>query len=397
MKIRLHNIITSLAPQGAQKMLLRVLTHIDRERFAPVVTSLTGSAPMSDEFGRLGIPVHDLGMRGSLDLPLAFCRLAQRLRADPPDIVQTWLYHADLLGGLAARMAGPAKVVWNIRHTNLAPGVNRRSTLLTAKACALFSERLPARIICCAEAARQSHVEFGYAARRIEVIPNGFDLSAFCRQRQAGQELRKALGLTGTSVLIGMVARFHPQKDHHNFIQAAGRFALNHPASRFLLAGDEICWENRKLAGWIEQAGIADRVTLFGRCEDIPRLLSAFDIATSSSLGEGFPNAVAEAMACEVPCVVTDVGDSAALIGDTGCIVPAQNPAALAAGWEEMAALGRAGRALLGERARRRIRECYSIASVVRRYENLYLGLIPGEVGDRERHPCNVSVNTSVD
>lgn len=375
MKIRLHCIITSLAPQGAQNMLLRVLSGIDRERFDPVVTSLLNQVPMARQFKEIEVPVHVLGVRNHLDGPLALLRLVQRLKTEQPHIIQTWLYHADLFGGIAARLAGRTPVVWNIRHSNLEPKVNSRTTMLTARACAHLSGWLPAKIICCAEAARQSHVQFGYAEQRFEVIPNGFDLEALYWQPQARLEIRRELGIAEETLVIGLAARFHPQKDHQNFIEAAGRFAAQYPDLLFLLMGDDVHRDNQTLMEWIYQAGIGDKVQLLGRRDDIPRLLSVLDIATSSSLGEGFPNAVGEAMACQIPCVVTDVGDSAALVGDTGIVVPARNPEALAAAWMDLARRGDAERRLLGERARQRIRERFSLESVVDCYERLYLDL----------------------
>lgn len=375
MKIRLHCIINTLVPQGAQNMLLRLLSGINRDRFEPVVTSLIDQVPMAGQFKEIDVPIHVLGVRTHLDGPLALRRLVHRLKLEQPDIVQTWLYHADLFGGIAARLAGRIPVVWNIRHSNLEPEVNSRTTLLTAKACAHLSGWLPAKIICCAEAAQQSHVQFGYAEQRFEVIPNGFDLELLYRQPQARHEIRRELGIPEESLVIGLAARFHPQKDHQNFVEAAGRLATRYPDIRFLLMGDDVDGDNQILREWIDQAGIAGKVKLLGRRDDIPRLLSALDIATSSSRGEGFPNAVGEAMACEIPCVVTDVGDSAALVGRTGIVVPARNPEALAAGWLDLIQRGDSGRRLLGESARLRVRELFSLEAVVDRYEKLYFNL----------------------
>lgn len=356
-------------------MLLRVLSGIDRDRFDPIVTSLLDQVPMARQFKEIEVPVHVLDMRTPRDGPLALLRLVQRLKTEQPHIIQTWLYQADLFGGIAARLACRAPVVWNIRHSNLDPEVNSRTTLLTAKACAHLSGWLPAKIICCAEAARLSHVQFGYTDQRFEVIPNGFDLEKLFWQPQARSEIRRELGIAEETLVIGLPARFHPQKDHQNFIEAAGRFATQYSDFHFLLMGDEMHQDNRELAEWIRQAGIADKVQLLGRRDDIPRLLSALDIATSSSLGEGFPNAIGEAMTCQIPCVVTDVGDSAVLVGDTGIVVPARNPEALAAAWMDLAQRSRAERRLLGERARQRIRERFSLETVVGRYESLYFDL----------------------
>lgn len=375
MKIRLHCIINTLAPQGAQNMLLRLLSGIDRERFEPVVTSLIDQVPMARQFQEINVPVNVLGVRTHLDGPLALRRLVHRLKLERPHIVQTWLYHADLFGGIAARLAGGIPVVWNIRHSNLEPELNSRTTLLTAKACAHLSGWLPAKIICCAEAARQSHVQFGYGDQRFEVIPNGFDLEILYPQPQARDEIRRELGITEETLVIGLAARFHPQKDHRNFIEAAGHFAKRYPDVRFILMGDDVNDDNQTLTELIYLAGITNKVELLGRRDDIPRLLSALDIATSSSRGEGFPNAIGEAMACQIPCVVTDVGDSAALVGDTGIVVPARNPEALAAAWLDLARRGEAERRFFGERARQRIHDRFSLEAVVTCYEKLYIDL----------------------
>lgn len=388
MKIRVHFIITSLSPQGAQHVLLRLLERIDRERFEPTVICLTGSAPMAERFRQLGVPVHLLGLRASLSAFAALVRLVRMLRDDAPHVVQTWMYHADLIGGLAARLAGRAAVVWNIRHGNLDPGVNRRHTLLTVKACALLSRRLPDRIVCCAEAARQTHVAWGYAADKMLVIPNGFDLETFRPAPRDGAAVRDELGIPAQELVVGLVGRFHPQKDHRNFIQAAAHFARSYPDAHYVLAGDDIDHDNHELTAWIDTAGITARTHLLGRRSDVVRLMAAFDIATSSSLGEGFPNVVGEAMACAIPCVVTDVGDSASLVGDTGLVVPPGDPSALARAWAQLAELGHAGRLELGARARQRIIEQFSIDAVVERYQQLYSGLCPAVL--------NVSTTTTV-
>lgn len=356
-------------------MLLKLLSGLDSSRFDCQVISLLDYAPLLKKFDAIGIPVTLLGVQHHRPPVWQLLSLARLLRRSRPHLVQTWLYQSDLFGGAAAKLAGNLPVVWNIRHSNLEPEVNSRTTLLTAKACAHLSGWLPAKIICCAEAARQSHVQFGYAEQRFEVIPNGFDLERLYWQPQARHEIRRDLGIAEETLVIGLAARFHPQKDHRNFIAAAGRFATRYPDVCFLLMGDDVDGDNPALSEWIRQAGIADKVQLLGRRDDIPRLLSALDIATSSSLGEGFPNAVGEAMTCQIPCVVTDVGDSAALVGATGIVVPARKPEALAAAWLELARIGDAGRRRMGEQARQQIRERFSLEAVVGCYERLYFDL----------------------
>lgn len=373
--IKLLHLITDLDVGGAEMMLYRVLTRLDRSAFAPEVIALTDVGPLGARISALGIGVGTLGMRRGAPDPLGFLRLTRRLRANPPDVIQTWMYHADLLGGLVARLAGRAKVAWSLRQSNLDRRVNKPSTLLVVRACARLSHWLPARIVCNSDAACRAHTRLGYAAGKMVVIPNGFDLSAFKPDPEARVAVRRELGLPEEAVLIGLVARFDPQKDHGNFVRAAGLLHARRPDAHFLLCGGGVTWENRELAGWIEAAGIRGQCHLLGPRDDVPRLTAALDEATSSSNGEGFPNVIGEAMACGVPCVVTAVGDSAVVVGTTGRVVPPGDPWALAAGWSALLALGPAGRQRLGEAARERIGERFSLPAVVARYEQLYRDL----------------------
>jgi len=176
-----------------------------------------------------------------------------------------------------------------------------------------------------------------------------------------------------STCLIGMVARFNPQKDHHNLVRAARILKDQNVDVAFVLCGRDVGWENEKLADWIRQDGLEDRFFLLGPRDDIPMITAGLDIAClSSAHGEGFPNVLGEAMACEVPCVATDVGDSADIVGDTGRIVPPRNPEALAGAIREMVELGREGREKLGKAARERVRERFELGNVVRKYEGLY-------------------------
>jgi glycosyltransferase involved in cell wall biosynthesis len=205
------------------------------------------------------------------------------------------------------------------------------------------------------------------------VIPNGFDLSAFMPNPAARASVCQELAIAPETLLIGLVGRFDAQKDHQTFIQAAARLLQQCPEVRFLICGDEITWENSTLADWIDAAGIRHHCHLLGRREDIPRLTAAFDIAVSSSShGEGFSNVIGEAMACGVPCVVTDVGDAALIVGDTGRVVPPRNPETLASNWHALIALGAEGRERLGRAARDRIAANFNLPVIVAKYEKLY-------------------------
>lgn len=368
-------LITSLCDGGAETMLYRLLSRLDRKRFSPQVISLVdiGAGPMSEKIQKLGVPVRFLGMRPGRPNPTSVLRLIRWLRQDQPDVIQTWMYHADLVGGLAARLVGGIPVVWGIRNSDLNVEESKSLTRLTMGICARLSRWLPERIVSCSEVARDIHTAAGYVAEKMVVIPNGSDLETFKPDPAACESVRKELQIPETAPVIGMMARFDPQKDHRNFVRAAKLLYHNGPDVYFVLCGDGVNWENEKLTGWIEEAGIRCRCHLLGRRDDIPRLTAALDIASlSSSFGEAFPNVICEAMSCGVPCVVTDVGDSARIVGQTGLVVPPRDPAALAAAWLKILDLSRDSRIELGMAARRRVTERYNLPNIVSRYENLF-------------------------
>jgi glycosyltransferase involved in cell wall biosynthesis len=376
--MKVLHIVAALETGGAEKVLYKLLSRTDREAFESEVISLIDIGPIGQKIQALGVSVRALGMRRSgVPNPLAMLRLAYWLQRDPPQVIQTWMYHADLIGGLAAKLAGSIPVAWGIHHSNLDPQSSRRSTIWIAMTCARLSCWLPARIACCSEASRQVHAQLGYAADKMVVIPNGFDLTIFEPDSAARRSVRQELGIPEEAPLIGLVARFHPQKDHCNFVQAAARFHARVPESHFLLCGDGITWDNPELTGWIEAAGIQSQCHLLGRREDIPHLTAALDIASTASYGEAFPMVIGEAMACGVPCVVTDVGDSAIIVGETGVVVPPKDPQALAAGWSQLLLdISREERLQLGLAARQRIMERYGLGKIVEQYEHLYESLV---------------------
>ena len=353
-------------------MLYKLLSHIDRMTFESKVISLTDIGSIGKKIQALGIQVMALGMRRGVPNPSATVRLVRWLRRDSPDLVQTWMYHADLIGGIATKLTGSIPVVWNIRHMSLDLHGNKISTIWTAKACAFLSRFIPTRIVCCADASRKVHKELGYTSDKMVVMPNGFDLGAFKSNLASRQVVRQELGIPDEALLIGLVGRFDPQKDHHSFVQAAALLCDQQPDVYFLLCGEGITWENTELVGWINESGIRDRCHLLGQREDIPLLTASLDIATSSSYSEGFPNVIGEAMSCGVPCVVTDVGDSAWIVGDTGLVVSSRDPAALANAWLKLIELGQDKRLALGMMARQRIIENFSLDDVVKKYEMLY-------------------------
>ena len=244
---------------------------------------------------------------------------------------------------------------------------------MTVRLCAWLSNCMPVHIICCSEASRGIHEALGYDICKMSVIGNGVDFTAFSPDRTAGAKIRSVAGLQPDVPLIGMVARFHPQKDHQNFIRAAAILSDSHPNVQFLLCGEGVEPSNITLSNWISDEGIGARVHLLGERSDIKAVHNSLNIATlSSSYGEGFPNVLAEAMACGVPCVATDIGDSAIIVGEGGSVVPPSNPVALAAAWAEILEGDVDFRTALGTAARHRVLQNFRLEDVVDRYQKLY-------------------------
>ena len=376
--IKVMHVITTLGPAGAETMLSRVASEMDGTRFENEIVSLTDILDLAERMQGMGVRVRTLGMKTSVPNPLLVLRLAQWIRESKPDVIHTWMYHANLVGALAARLAGDVPVVWAIHHSALDPRVDKRRTMLVNRACAFLSRKFPAWIVCCSEASLHLHKKLGYTTELLEVIPNGFDLDQAKPDPAAPVSLREELGVPGDAILIGIAARFHPHKDHGNFVQAAALLHKQLPEVHFLLCGLDVTWQNPHLAEWIRAAGIGGHCHLLGVRQDMPRLFAGMDIATNASSSEAFPMAVGEAMACGTPCVVTNVGDSALIVGKTGIVVPPGDPHALAEAWRKLIEAGLAARHRLGMAARHRVQRHFALPAIVERYQAIYTRMAAG-------------------
>ncbi len=373
--MKILHIITGLDVGGAETMLYRLATNMDSTRFTSRVVSLIEPGAMGDKLTAAGVPVDSLGMQRGVPSPTGLVKLIRIIRDWRPDMIQTWLYHADLAGLIAAKLAFPfknrPKVAWNIRCSYMALEEYRRMTGVTLKACAALSG-FPDAVVTNSHEAKRFHTELGYAPKRFNVIPNGFDTEQFKPDAVARIEVREELSIENNTPIVGHVARFDAMKDHQTFIKAAA-LAARESNAIFVLVGRDVDYDNLDLATWMREAGLPpERVRLLGEREDAPRLMAAMDVHVSSSLGESFPNVVGETMACGVPNVVTDVGDSARLVGETGMVV---QPG-------DFAALGKKITTLLtnnadqGATAREKIIMQFSLSAVTDRYEKLYHALV---------------------
>jgi glycosyltransferase involved in cell wall biosynthesis len=374
--MKVLHFIANLGQGGAEAVLTRLIM-ASPPTIEHVVVSLMGDAYYGPRLRAAGIRVHTIeSPRGRVTLG-GLMRLRRIVVAASPDVVQTWMYHADLVGGLVARSASVRAVVWGIRHSNLAADKTSFSARAVARLCAVLSRWVPAAIACCSVHATAVHQAIGYQANKFTVIPNGYDLARFTPDDAARARLRAEWGVVGNEIMLGMVARWDPQKDHENLLKALANLMAAGVNFRCILVGTGMHESNTALAGLLHSLVLQDRVILAGPRDDIPAVMNALDLHVLSSAGEAFPNALAEAMACGTPCVTTDVGDAALIVGETGWVVPPQNSERLAQGiFEGLAVLSSRGRAVIGNECRQRIKENFSVDRMVDAYVTLWQRVI---------------------
>lgn len=371
--MKVLHVISGLRTGGAETMLYKLLAGADAARDAMVV-SLGADGPMGPPIAALGVPVVPLGATpGRLPTPASLLRLVRLVRRFAPDVVQGWMYHGNLAALAAVGTSGARRpALWNIRSTLCDVDQEKRTTSAVIRLGARLS-RWPAHIVYPSEAAALEHEAAGYASQRRVLIGNGFDTTRFRPDADARTHARALLGVHDDRVLLGHVARFHPMKNHVGLLRAAA--LLRDAGVRFHLAmiGRDVDDANAELSAVRRELALDGHLSLLGERRDVVALTPGFDVAvSSSSWGEAFPNVLGEAMACGVPCVATDVGDSARVVGDAGIIVARRDPAALASALARVARLDAAERARLGEAARARVLAHYSLPAIVAQYERLW-------------------------
>lgn len=351
--------------------------------YEPTVVSLTGASRIGEELQDQGISVVTLGGRNGILLPSQMFAVTKIFRRCEPDVVHCWMYHANLVGyglmGMRRSVARPLFVT-SVRAAIDAPGQERMSVRFVRRLDALFSGRADAIVFNSYRGAEQ-HAAIGYQMRQATVIHNFFDTDRFKPRPEDRQSVRLSLA-EDRFPLVALVGRFDPLKGHLIFLQAAKVVKAKCPESQFLLLGRGCESTNVTLSGWIRELDLVGAVSLLGERRDVAQILSAVDLAVSSSLSEGFSNVIGEAMACGTPCVVTDVGDSAHLVGDSGLVVPPGDPVPMAKAIIDLTERPADARQALGERARQRIISDFGTAPIVGKFADLYKGGAPSLAWD---------------
>lgn len=364
-------IITGLSRGGAERMLIKILKAISRKEFTPAVFCLTKNLALKPEIEALGIQVYSYNFNSILGMIPSLFSFIRDCRNFVPDILQGWMYHGNILAWVARRFCR-AKLIFGIR-ASLYDFKFERSLTRGIIRLGAFLSKSSDKIIYVSSVARTQHEDIGYAEQGI-TLANGFELDKFNPDQQLRQEYRDRFQISDEIIIIGYFARFHILKGHYDLIQAFAQIHRKYSKTRLILAGMGIDESNSKINQVLRDKKLDQAVLLLGELSNPENVLPALDIFVSPSHQEGFPNVVGEAMACGVPCVVTDVGDSALAVGETGYVVPPMEPRALAAAICQM--IEDPLRQAKGGQARERIETEFSLSAIVKKYEDVYQNIL---------------------
>lgn len=372
-KIVVLHIITGLSTGGAEWMLYHLLHQTDRSKIIPVVVSLMDRGSLGDSITDLDIPVYTLNIKQGVPNINAIWKLKNVVSQVKPDIIQGWMYHGNLATQIVNFLTlNRSATIWGIHHSISSLSSEKKTTQLIIKLGSILS-RYVSKIAFVSQNSFLQHHSLGYTSENSCTIPNGFNTSLFKPSDKFKAKLREELGLPDNHILIGSIARYHPMKDHTNFVKSAALLIREFADVHFLMVGTDVDKDNQELYGLIQDLGIENKIHLMGERNDISSIIPCLDILTSSSAyGEAFPLVIGEAMSCGVPCAVTDVGDSGWIVGETGKVVPPKSPQELSNAWKELITLSSEDRRKLGMMARNRIIKHFSLESVVAQYEDLY-------------------------
>lgn len=366
------HLITGLNTGGAEMMLMKLLAEKSHNNIDNYVVSLMGMGTVGERIEDNGVTVYTLGLKRGIPSIKSIYKIKKIFNQIEPDLIQGWMYHGNVFALLSAQIfLNNVPVIWNIRHSLYDIRRERLLTRCLIKLSVHLSHYTSA-VLYNSKISMKQHEKIGFKKSLSVMMPNGFDMRKFFPDAQVRGGLFKQLAIKCESYLVGSVARFHPMKDHKTFINAACYLLESRKDIHFILVGKGVCAESLNI-----NQEYLEYFHFLGELEDVSNVIKALDVFVSSSQwGEGFPNVIGEAMACGVPCVVTDIGDSALIVGDCGLVVPPALPDVLANKIENILSLPINERLRMGAKARSRISDNFSIDKVRNSYFQLYTDLL---------------------
>ena len=308
--MKIFHLINSLDDGGAERVLANLCLN-DKDN-SHVVCTLLGGGKYKNKLRSKSIQLYELNIRKDILAILKIFRLVSILKNEKPDILQTWLYHSDLIGGLFGRVLNISKIVWNVRHTDISSYRMKISTKLIVRFCAILSKYIPSKIIYCSEISRKIHERIGYVQEKSFLIHNGVNITQFKPNKKKSMS---------NILKIGMVGRYSQYKDHKRLVEFMAELKKNNIKFKCYLAGENIIKNNFKLLDLIKKNGVLSEIILLGSVEKIENVYKKLDIHVLLSHSESFPNVLAEAMACEIPCISSGEGEAKKILGKYGFIV----------------------------------------------------------------------------
>lgn len=310
-------------------MLLRLLKDLDKKRYDATVVVLTDSGYLGGSIRDLGIPLVSIGMKKSSFNIFLLYRLYREILDIYPDVIHTWMYHSDLIGGLIAKLIGTKRIVWGVRSADFFSSDTPLSTKLIVKVCAWLSSSIPDVILYNSHKGLDFHNRLGYAPSKSRVIYNGVDIDRFTAKDSSRIELRSKLNVKYDTKIIGIIARYDYLKNHEGFIEMASYIQDGAKDYHYLMIGDNIV-NNRLLISLLQERNLSEKFHLIDSVSDIENIIAGLDVVVITSSSEAFPNVLIESMACGVPCFSTDVGDVRDIVYNTDWVVPVGGMAELA-------------------------------------------------------------------
>lgn len=369
--MKLLMIINSLDVGGAETSLESLCIALKDSIDIEIIT-LSGNGYIAQRLKDKNFTVHQLEFNKSL-LPFNECiKLYKLISSIKPEVVHTWMYHSNLLGGIISKLLGIKKIIWSVHAFNIQPGMLKPSTRLLIRFLAYFSYFIPHHIICCSKESLKVHEKIFYSKKKMLFIPNGVNTDEYKYSHIFRNQIRSELGIEDKTILVGCIGRFDRQKNQLGFLSIAYKIMHSHKNYHFVIIGRDNDMQNAQLTNLINNLKLNNSITLLGERSDVVKILSALDIFALPSKGEAFPVSLCEAMACEVLCAVTDVGDVDYILGG---LIKSVNLNKFNLFYDKLLELGSMPNpesSLIRKKLRSRVKENFSINTIAYSHKDLY-------------------------